>query len=83
MYRDMDIRRAATTFRATGITSTSRLVVYSRKMEPGKWIGKSLLRPSYTHWLLKDEFLRIEAVAARRNGVGVPVATAAEGATQG
>ncbi|MFE3597329.1 DUF935 family protein [Bacillus subtilis] len=59
----------------------SRLVVYSRKMEPGKWIGKSLLRPSYKHWLLKDEFLRIEAVAARRNGVGVPVATAAEGAT--
>ncbi|MFE3060889.1 DUF935 family protein, partial [Nocardia sp. NPDC059236] len=43
--------------------------------------GKSLLRPSYKHWLLKDEFLRIEAVAARRNGVGVPVATAAEGAT--
>lgn len=59
-----------------------RLVVYSRKMEPGKWIGKSLLRPSYKHWLLKDEFLRIEAVAARRNGVGVPIATAAEGAAQ-
>ncbi|MGY4098053.1 phage portal protein family protein [Nocardia sp. R16R-3T] len=59
-----------------------RLVVYSRNMEPGMWVGKSILRPSYKHWLLKDEFLRIEAVAARRNGVGVPVATAAEGASQ-
>lgn len=61
----------------------NRLVVYPRKMEPGKWIGKSILRPSYKHWILKDEFLRIEAVAARRNGVGVPVGTAAEGASQG
>lgn len=59
-----------------------RLVVYPRKMEPGKWTGKSILRPSYKHWLLKDEFLKIEAVAARRNGIGVPVATAAEGASQ-
>lgn len=58
-----------------------RLVVYSRDMEPGMWVGKSILRPSYKHWLLKDELLRIEAVAARRNGIGVPVATAAEGAT--
>lgn len=60
----------------------SRLVVYSREMEPGMWIGKSVLRPSYKHWLLKDELMRIEAVAARRNGIGVPVATAAEGASQ-
>ncbi|WP_280224944.1 phage portal protein family protein [Nocardia farcinica] len=60
----------------------SRLVVYSREMEPGIWIGKSVLRPSYKHWLLKDELMRIEAVAARRNGIGVPVATAAEGASQ-
>lgn len=59
-----------------------RLVVYTRDMEPGKWIGKSLLRPSYKHWILKDEIIRIEAVAANRNGVGVPVATAAEGASQ-
>ncbi len=60
----------------------SRLVVYSREMDPGMWIGKSVLRPSYKHWILKDELMRIEAVAARRNGVGVPVGTAAEGASQ-
>ncbi|MGW5377449.1 phage portal protein family protein [Nocardia sp. NPDC003999] len=60
----------------------NRLVIYSREMDPGMWIGKSVLRPSYKHWLLKDELMRIEAVAARRNGVGVPVGTAAEGASQ-
>ncbi|AHJ86288.1 portal protein [Mycobacterium phage 32HC] len=62
-----------------GATSTvidvSRLVVYRNEPEPGVWIGTSLLRPSYKHWLLKDELMRIEAAAARRNGIGVPVAT--------
>ncbi|AFR47998.1 phage portal protein family protein [Gordonia sp. KTR9] len=59
-----------------------RLVVYPHDMEPGFWIGKSLLRPSYKHWLLKDELLRIQAMAIRRNGMGVPIATGADGATQ-
>lgn len=56
----------------------SRLVVYRNEPEPGVWIGTSLLRPSYKHWLLKDELIRIEAAAARRNGMGVPVATTNE-----
>lgn len=60
----------------------SRLVVYTLDMEPGQWVGNSLLRPSYKHWLLKDELIRIQAAAARRNGMGVPVGTAAEGAKQ-
>ncbi|WP_237741756.1 DUF935 family protein [Tsukamurella sp. 1534] len=58
-----------------------RLVVYTRDMEPGFWVGKSLLRPSYKHWLLKDELLRIQATTARRNGMGVPIATGAPGST--
>lgn len=58
-----------------------RLVVYTRDMEPGFWIGRSLLRPSFKHWLLKDELIRIQATAIRRNGMGVPVATGAPGAT--
>lgn len=56
----------------------SRLVVYRNEPEPGVWIGTSLLRPSYKHWLLKDELMRIQAAAARRNGIGVPVATMSE-----
>jgi hypothetical protein len=55
----------------------NRLVVYARDMEPGQWVGKSLLRPSYKHWLLKDELMRIEAAGARRNAIGLAVGTAA------
>ena len=57
--------------------SINRLVVYTRDMEPGRWYGKSLLRPSYKHWLLKDELMRIEAAGARRNAIGVAIGTAA------
>lgn len=60
----------------------SRLVVYVRDPDPGQWIGNSILRPAYKHWLLKDELIRIEAVAARRNGVGVPVVTAPESVSE-
>lgn len=59
-----------------------RLVAYVRDMDPGRWMGNSLLRPAYKHWLLKDELMRIEAAVARRNGMGVPVATAPPGADQ-
>ena len=61
------------------VIPVGRLVAYVRDPEPGSWIGRSLLRPAYKHWLLKDELMRIQAAAARRNGVGVPVATAPEG----
>ncbi|WP_243636897.1 DUF935 domain-containing protein [Rhodococcus sp. Eu-32] len=55
----------------------SRLVAYVRDPEPGDWKGSSILRPAYKHWLLKDEYLRLQAATARRNGMGVPVGTAA------
>lgn len=59
----------------------SRLVAYVRDQEPGLWIGRSLLRPAYKHWLLKDQLMRIQTAAAQRNGMGVPVATGAENAS--
>ncbi|GFG74732.1 hypothetical protein MBOT_20970 [Mycobacterium botniense] len=31
----------------------NRLVVYVRDPDPGQWIGNSLFRPAYKHWLLK------------------------------
>ncbi|MFH5209262.1 hypothetical protein ACHIPZ_13810 [Antrihabitans sp. NCIMB 15449] len=55
----------------------SRLVAYVRDPEPGIWTGSSLLRPAYKHWILKDELMRVQAVAAKRNGLGMPVGTAA------
>lgn len=57
------------------IIPVDRLVAYVRDPKPGQWIGRSLLRPAYKHWLLKDELMRIEAATARRNGMGVPVVT--------
>jgi hypothetical protein len=60
----------------------SRLVVYVRDPDPGQWIGNSLFRPAYKHWLLKDRFMRVEATAAERNGVGVPVVTAPESVSE-
>ncbi|MEU9805034.1 hypothetical protein [Mycobacterium sp. NPDC050853] len=56
----------------------NRLVVYTRDPDPGVWVGNSILRPAYKHWLLKDELIRIQAATARRNGMGVPVATSSE-----
>jgi hypothetical protein len=55
-----------------------RLVVYSHDMDPGVWVGNSLLRPAYKHWIWKDELMRIEAAAARRHGIGVPTITGNE-----
>jgi hypothetical protein len=68
--------------KTTGAIPVSRLVVYVRDPDPGQWIGNSILRPAYKHWLLKDELIRIEATAARRNGVGVPKVTAPEGESE-
>ena len=57
-----------------GIIPGDRLVCYSRDPEPGMWTGESVLRPAYKHWIAKDELMKIEIAAARRHGIGVPVA---------
>lgn len=53
----------------------SRLVVYVNEMEGANWLGTSLLRPAYKHWLIKDRLLRVQAQAIDRNGMGIPVYT--------
>ncbi|MBF0939610.1 MAG: hypothetical protein HXK03_01860, partial [Schaalia georgiae] len=40
--------------------------------------GQSLLRSAYKNWILKDRLLRIQALVAERNGLGVPVYTGAK-----
>jgi hypothetical protein len=42
----------------------------------GDWLGRSMLRPLYRHWLRKDRLLRVDAIKHERNGMGVPVAKA-------
>lgn len=56
--------------------SINRLVVYTRNMRPGRWVGKSLIRTAYKHWVLKNQIMRVQAAAAQRNGMGVPVGKA-------
>jgi hypothetical protein len=54
-----------------------RLVVYVNEREGANWIGVSVLRPAYKMWLLKDRTLRVQALAAERNGLGLPAYTSA------
>jgi hypothetical protein len=55
-----------------------RLVAYVNDREGGNWLGQSLLRPAYKNWLLKDRMLRAQALTVERNGLGVPLYTAAQ-----
>lgn len=57
----------------------SRLVAYVHEREGGNWLGRSLLRPGYKNWLIKDRLLRVQAQTIERNGMGIPVYEGAEG----
>lgn len=56
-----------------------RLVVYSHERRGARWQGRSLLRPAYKNWLLKDRLLRVQTQTIDRNGMGVPVYYGADG----
>ncbi len=53
----------------------ARLVAFVHEREGANWIGESILRSAYKMWILKDRVLRIQALAAERNGLGLPVFT--------
>lgn len=55
----------------------TRLVVYVNRKKGSNWIGRSVLRPAYKNWILKDRLLRLQAQVAERNGMGLPVYKAA------
>lgn len=56
-----------------------RLVAYVHQREGGNWKGRSLLRPAYKNWLIKDRLLRVDAQTIERNGMGVPLYIGADG----
>lgn len=56
-----------------------RLVAYVHDREGGNWLGSSLLRPAYKHWIIKDRLLRVQAQTIERNGMGIPLYKGAEG----
>jgi hypothetical protein len=55
------------------------LAGYVWKREGADWYGRSLLRPLYRDWLLKDRALRVDALKNERFGLGIPVGTAPPG----
>ncbi len=59
----------------------SRLVAYVWDGEAGNWTGRSMLRSCYRPWLAKDAAFRVAPLNIERNGMGVPIATGAEGMT--
>jgi hypothetical protein len=56
-------------------------VAYIWDQDPGNWIGRSIYRPMYRNWLVKDRLLRVDAIKHERNGVGMPVIEGPPGAT--
>lgn len=54
-----------------------RLVVYTNRRKGSNWVGESALRAAYKNVMLKDLFLRVDAQVVERNGLGIPVHTAA------
>jgi hypothetical protein len=62
----------------TQLIGVNRLVAYVNEREGANWLGESLLRSAYKMWVLKDRVLRIQALTAERNGLGLPVFTASQ-----
>lgn len=48
-----------------------KLLLFTNEREGDSEIGVSLLRSAYKHWYMKDNFYKIDAIAAERNGIGV------------
>jgi hypothetical protein len=53
----------------------ANLAYFCNEQEGADWGGRSILRASYKHWLIKDFLMRVDANAADRNGTGLPVVT--------
>lgn len=60
----------------------SRLVCYVWDYESGNWVGRSMLRPLYRNWLIKDRLLRVDAIKHERHGTGIPIVKAPPGASR-
>jgi hypothetical protein len=57
----------------------SALAAYVWKREGSNWYGRSMLRPMYRDWVLKDRALRVDSMKNERFGLGIPTATAPPG----
>jgi len=73
----ISIEQAASASKVT--IPVDRLVAYVHDREGGNWLGSSLLRPAYKHWIIKDRLLRVQAQTIDRNGMGIPLYQGAPG----
>jgi hypothetical protein len=55
-------------------TADHRLVYYVNEREGSNFFGRSILRPSFAPWLIKDQVLRVHGTSIRRFGMGLPYA---------
>lgn len=55
------------------------LAAYIWRREGANWIGRSMLRPLYGPWALKDRALRVDALKNERFGMGIPTVSTPEG----
>lgn len=68
------IHQTAADFTADDVViPVERLLFYVNRREGADWSGRSILRQAYKHWLIKDGLLRLDAQAAERNSMGIPV----------
>ena len=56
-----------------------KLLIFTHQKEGDNFEGFSILRPAYKHWHIKNTLYKIDAIAAERQGLGVPFAKLPEG----
>lgn len=55
------------------VLGVNRLLAYIwDSQDDGDWVGRSMLRACYKHWLVKDVLIRVDATKHERNAMGIP-----------
>lgn len=65
-----------------GKIPVTQLIGFAWNKEGSNWYGRSMLRPLYKNWLIKDKLIRVDAIKHERNGMGIPVVQAPPGASK-
>jgi len=60
----------------------NKLALFTVGKEAGDWGGRSILRPAFKSWSIKDVLYKLEAIRFERYAVGVPVITLPEPYTE-
>ncbi len=58
-----------------------KIIHFAIDQEFDNWEGESIMRPAYRHWKMKLAFEKISAMSYERFGMGVPIFTEPENAT--